>query len=99
MIYEHLGTGKESARSARELAEVLHVDVQSVYEQIKKERGEGKPICATCNRYAPGYYLAADRQEMLAYCIQLQHRATVIIDSVKVCSRIMNLMKNANGEE
>lgn len=74
MIHEVLVTGKENAQTGRELAAFFKCDIRLITSQIEKERRDGQPICATSGEN-PGYYLAADGEELAAYCNKLKRRA------------------------
>lgn len=74
MISELLSTGRENARTGRELAAFLQCDIREVTQQIERERRDGQPICAGSGEI-PGYYLAADADELQRYCERLNRRA------------------------
>ena len=74
MISELLAEGRDNARTARELADFLKCDIRDISRQIEKERREGAPICAATGDN-PGYYLAADPEELDDYCRRLRKRA------------------------
>ena len=76
MIYELLLEGKESARTGRDLAAWLGVDIRQVVEQIERERRSGKPICATSDAKRPGYYLPANDKELQDYIASITRRAS-----------------------
>ena len=90
MIYELLGTGKESARTARDLSQMTGLDRRAISLLVERERRAGKPICATCDGNTPGYFIAADREEMQAYCDSLYHREREIAKTRKACAKTMN---------
>lgn len=75
MIKEYLSIGKENARTAKELAKLLHCDVRDISQGIETERRNGAPICASCDPEQPGYYLADTAEELQAYCGRLHKRA------------------------
>ena len=73
MIHELLAEGEANARTARELRDYLGLKKRQITKQIERERRAGWPICA--NVATPkGYYLAATREELAAYCFSLKHR-------------------------
>ena len=74
MIAEHLLRGAENAQTGRELSRILNIDIRDVVRHIEKERRDGAPICAGALG-TQGYYLAADQEELQAYCGRLQKRA------------------------
>ena len=75
MIAEQLLRGAENARTGRELASLLKIDIRDVARHVEKERRDGAPICAGAMGSHKGYYLAADQEELTAYCGRLQKRA------------------------
>lgn len=77
MIFEYLATGKENARTARELAKIINCTPREVTAQIERERREGRPICASCGS-TPGYYLPESDQDIIDYCECLKSRAVEI---------------------
>lgn len=87
MIYERLRRGAENATTARELAALIGTDRRAISLLVERERREGKPICATCDSKAPGYYIAADREDMARYCDSLRHREKEIAKTRRACSR------------
>lgn len=74
MIAEQLLRGAENARTGRELARILNIDIRDVSRNIEKERRNGAPICAGALG-TQGYYLAADQEELIEYCGRLHKRA------------------------
>ena len=74
MIEEQLLRGAENARTGRELAKILDLDIREVVRQVEKERRAGAPICAGALG-TQGYYLAADQEELKTYCGRLFKRA------------------------
>lgn len=85
MVYELLGTGKENARSAKHLASVLKCDIRTISSLVESERRSGKPICATCNSKAAGYYIPTTKADMLDYCDSLHRRAGEIYRTRAAC--------------
>lgn len=98
MVYELLTTGKENARTARELAKQLDCDIRIITEQIEKERREGQPICAATGE-KPGYYIAADAEELERYCETLKARGIEIFKTrqalVKTLKKILEAKQEA----
>lgn len=60
MIHELLNVGAVNARTTKELADVLGIDVRDVRQAVRNERMQGVPICSDIS----GYYLPADDNEM-----------------------------------
>lgn len=85
MIYELLTEGRANARTARDLANMTGLDRRAISLLIERERRAGRPICATCDGKAPGYYIAADREEMQGYCDSLRHREREIAKTRAAC--------------
>ena len=75
MIADFLFTGKDNARTGRDLATLLHCNIREVAAAIERERRQGKPICASNDPLRPGYYLAETQEELQKYCGQLDRRA------------------------
>lgn len=97
MIYEMLSTGAENARTARDLAQMAGLNRRAVSLLVERERRAGKPICATCDGTAPGYYIAADREEMQAYCDSLYHREREIAKTRKACAMTIKSLPAGMG--
>ena len=91
MIKDYLSTGREHARTARELAAALLCSVRDISAGIEKERRQGQPIIATCDPKQPGYYLAETAEEIQKYCNTLHHRAGEIY---KTRSALLETAKN-----
>ena len=72
-IHEFLSTGKENAKTGRELATQFGCDIRAITQEIERERRAGHPICAASGETC-GYYLAADDTELQEYCDRLQGR-------------------------
>ena len=72
MLYDILPTGAENAVTARELSRLLDLPVRVITATVEQERRAGKPICSS-NRKPYGYYIAADRGELIQFC-RRQHR-------------------------
>lgn len=74
MITELLSEGAASARTGKELAILLSCDIRDITAAVERERRQGQPICAASGEN-PGYYLAANAEELENYCSRLHHRA------------------------
>lgn len=90
MIYELLDTGEENARSSRFLANLLGIDRRAISSLVERERRAGKPICATCDNKAPGYFIPANRADMERYCGRLLHRAGEIFKTRAACLDLLD---------
>lgn len=86
MVYELLHTGKDNPTTGSTLARVLRCSVRDVVAQIERERRDGKTICASVGEN-PGYYIAADAEELDSYCEQLKGRA---IEMFKTRQALLN---------
>lgn len=84
MVNELLKTGAENATPGRELCERLNLAQRELTEAVAKERRAGYPICAASGA-TPGYYLAADKEEMQTYCKSLNRRAGEIQKTRRAC--------------
>jgi len=87
MIYEMLAAGPNNAISATHLARVLGVHKRDISRMIERERRAGRPICATCNRENPGYFLPAAPDEMEHYIKRLRHREAEIARTREALTR------------
>lgn len=98
MIAELLSEGRENARTARELAAALNCRPRDVTQQIERERRAGRPICAACGE-TPGYYLAADAQELESYCDCLKSRAIEVFKTRQALIRTLQEIRDRQGQE
>lgn len=89
MVFEILLEGKENARTGREICDALGITARELTAKVEKERREGKPIAASTGAN-PGYFLAANREEMQRYCNSLLHRAGEIHKTRKACIATMD---------
>ena len=94
MISELLATGKENARTGRELAQFFGCNIRDITEQVERERRGGQPICAASGEN-PGYYLAADADELERYCNNLKNRATELF---KTRQALVKLLQQLPGK-
>lgn len=87
MISEVLLRGKQNAITTDELAAVFNVQPRYITRAVNVERLAGKPICSSNDISHPGYYLAANKEEMRSFCEQLRHRAGEIFRTRRACLR------------
>lgn len=87
-----LDVGRSNARTARDLANVIGTDRRTISAAIERERRAGTPICATCDSTAPGYYIAADKADMIAYCDSLRRREREIALTRAACERTIQTL-------
>ena len=85
MVYEILLPGEQNAQSSRDICRILGITTRQLTQAVEAERRAGKPICASCSRRTPGYYLAETQQEMQDYCGKLKHRAGEIFATRRAC--------------
>ena len=88
LVSDYLTPGKDNARTGKELCDLLNITARDLTAAIERERREGQPICASTGS-TPGYYLAADRQEMETYCDSLRKRAGEIFKTRRACIQSM----------
>lgn len=88
MIYEILSEGAENARTGKEICKALNITARDLTLAIERERRAGKPICASTGS-TPGYFLAANREEMQRFCNSLYHRAGEIHKTRNACMKAM----------
>lgn len=98
MIAELLNTGRENTQSARELASILGCGIRDISKQIEHERRQGQPICAASGEN-PGYYLAADEDELQKYCQQLYKRGGEIFKTRRALVGILKKIQEARENE
>ena len=96
MIYELLGTGEENAKSGAEICKALNIHIRDLTEAITRERRAGAPICATTGRN-PGYFIAANKEEMQLYCNKLYHRAGEIFKTRRACLNTIEKLPPREG--
>lgn len=97
MIHELLATGRENARTGRELAEVLGCNIRDITEQIERERRAGQPICAATGEN-PGYFLPADPDELDDYCKRLERRAAEVTKTRKALVSVLRQIRDGAQE-
>ena len=100
MIYEILLEGKENALTGKEICGILGIKARDLTAAVERERREGKPICASTGSN-PGYFLAANRDEMERYCNALFRRAGEIHKTRRACMETLEKLPageaNHNG--
>lgn len=93
MIGELLGTGADSARTGKELAQVLNCTTRDIARAVERERRSGAPICASCDK-PKGYYLAETEEDLEAYCAMLRHRAGEIFKTRRAMLDILKKIRD-----
>lgn len=75
IVEDILPTGKSNAVSGPSICSLLGwSNIRKLTVEVRHERHEGAPICATCDMANPGYYLAENKKEMQDYCRTLDSR-------------------------
>lgn len=83
-ISDYLLEGKPNAITCSHLCSLLGMDPREVSKAIETERRHGAPICASSGTN-PGYYLAANKDEMQRYCSSLRRRSREIDKTRRAC--------------
>lgn len=98
MIFEILTEGAENARTGKEICKLLNITARDLTLAIERERRAGKPICAATGSN-PGYFLAANQEEMQRYCNSLMHRAGEIHKTRRACIKTMAKLPAGEAEK
>lgn len=73
-ILDFLGTGKENALTAKELAELMHCKARDIAANVQYCRNfKGAPICSINGGDNPGYFIG-NAKEMRECIWNLEHR-------------------------
>lgn len=100
MVYEVLLKGRENAITGKEICSILDIKARDLTAAIERERREGKAICASTGSN-PGYFIAANREEMERYCNALYRRAGEIFKTRAACMGTIEQLParaaNSNG--
>lgn len=86
LVSEFLAEGAENAKTGREICSALDITARDLTAAIERERRAGRPICASTGT-TPGYFLAANKEEMQRYCRSLLHRAGEIHKTRNACMK------------
>ena len=98
MIHEYLSTGRENARTGRQLSKIFDCDIRDITAHIEQERREGVPICAASGEN-PGYYLAENAEELESYCKRLKGRADQLYKTRKALIKTLGKIRDQKKEE
>ena len=98
MIAEVLAKGRAHTTTGRELARLFGCGIREISLQIERERRAGAPICAAVGAN-PGYFIAANKQELKAYCGQLFRRAGEMHRTRKALLEILPEMEGGEDDE
>lgn len=100
MISEVLGTGKENARTGRQLAEYFGCNIREITAQVRRERLNGAPICAASGRQEGepcGYYLG-NEEEIEKYCNRLLHRGREVFGARAALLKLLPAADKKKGK-
>ena len=86
LVSDFLLEGAENAKTGKEICSALDITARDLTAAIERERRAGKPICASTGT-TPGYFLAANKEEMQRYCNSLLHRAGEIHKTRNACMK------------
>lgn len=98
MIADILSEGRENAKPGRELCDLLHITPRDLTQAIERERRAGQPICASTGKN-PGYYLAADKEEMQSYCDSLRRRGGELFKTRRACIESIDYLPGRTATE
>lgn len=98
MIHELLSEGAENARTGKELAAMLNLNIRDITLQIEVERREGQPICAATGD-RPGYFLPATVDELSKYCDALKGRAIEVFKTRQALIRVLKQLQAKQDEQ
>ena len=90
MIADILGRGKEAAKTSRDICSLLGIELRVLTNAIMNERRKGAPICSITSGETRGYFLAANKGEMLHLCGSLHRRAREIDETREACMRTLD---------
>ena len=88
MVNEILLEGAGNAQTGKSLCGILGLTPRELTQAIEHERRQGFPICASTGS-TPGYFLAANQDEMRWFCESLKHRAGEIHKTRKACLKTL----------
>ena len=75
----YLLIGRENAQTAQELADRIGISSPRVItREIAKLRNAGVPVCASCHKDRPGYFLPETKEELDGYLLSLKNRCRQI---------------------
>lgn len=97
-IADILETGKENAQTGRDICNLLNITLRDLTLAIERERRAGFPICASSGKN-PGYFLAADKEEMQTYCDSLRRRGGELFKTRRACIKSMDCLPGRSDTE
>lgn len=98
MIADILLKGSENAQTGRDICSVLNITMRELTQAIERERRAGQPICANTGSN-PGYYLAADKEEMQTYCNSLLRRGGELFKTRRACIKSIDQLPGRTPTE
>lgn len=98
MIHEYLFTGSGNAQTCETLCLRLDITKKELQRAILAERLAGIPICASSGRM-PGYFLAANKEEMQEFCASLRRRAGHIHKTRRACLKTLAKLPSVADKE
>ena len=96
MVFEILTEGAENARTGKEICGILNITMRELTAIVERERRAGAPICANTGD-PPGYFLAANKEEMQRYCNSLLKRAGEIHKTRRACMKTIDKLPTAEA--
>ena len=92
-IIDYLGTGRQNAKTASQIAKEMHLDRKDVYNLLDAARRAGQPICDSISS-RPVFWLASTRAEMLAFCMDLEDFEKALSKTRKLCMKSLVNLEN-----
>lgn len=97
VIQEILPEGKENAMKGRDIMALLDINERELMAAIEAERRAGAPICASTDNKNGGYYIAANKKEMIDYCSSLLRRGGNLFKTRRACLATVDSLPESEG--
>lgn len=94
-----LKTGKENATPGKKLCLAFGITYRELTQAIEKERREGQPICAATGGDSRGYFIAANKQEMRAYCDSIYKRCGELFKTRRACLKTLENLPDGDAPD
>lgn len=91
MIYEMLSEGENNAKTAKDLATCLGLEIREVMQAVRSERLRDKAICSTCK----GFFKPARTEDLKATVFRLQKQA---YETNKVADSMQKVLEGQGTE-
>ncbi len=91
-IADHLGIGRENAKSLKTLQQEMGLDRDDICRLIDAARRSGVPICDSISS-RPVFWLAKTRGEMLEFCQELERFEKMISKTRKICLKTLTAVE------